>query len=130
MRLKLFLIQEHEYNTDFTDAVFIQHSIHTSMEQYAKLLTDAVQAVHSDGLKRSPHHGILLQDLVKVVHGQRVQDGSMCRPGRWRCVCLVSADKSLNERRQTHQCALLPRTGTEILAEFYEVQIIIHNQLL
>ncbi len=73
MRLKLFLIQEHEYNTDFTDAVFIQHSIHTSMEQYAKLLTDAVQAVHSDGLKRSPHHGILLQDLVEVVHRQRVQ---------------------------------------------------------
>jgi len=36
-------------------------------------LTDTVQSVHGDRLKRPPHHGILLQHLVEVVHGQRVQ---------------------------------------------------------
>lgn len=36
-------------------------------------LTDAVQPVDGDRLEGPSHHGILLQHLVEVVHGQRVQ---------------------------------------------------------
>lgn len=38
-----------------------------------RALTDAVQAVQRHGLEGPPHHGILLQHLVEVVHRQRVQ---------------------------------------------------------
>lgn len=36
-------------------------------------LTQAVQSVNGHGLKGPPHHGILLQNLIKIVHGERIQ---------------------------------------------------------
>lgn len=38
-----------------------------------KGLTDAVQAVESHSLKGPPHHGILLQHLIEIVHRERVE---------------------------------------------------------
>lgn len=43
------------------------------MSSLGEGLTDAVQAVESHSLKGPPHHRILLQHLVEVVHRQRVQ---------------------------------------------------------
>ena len=34
-------------------------------------LTDAVQSVDGHGLEGAAHHGVLLQHLVEVVHGER-----------------------------------------------------------
>lgn len=36
-------------------------------------LTNAVQSVQGHRFKCSTHHGILLQNLVEVVHGQGIQ---------------------------------------------------------
>lgn len=37
------------------------------------LLTDAIQPVDGHGLEGPPHHGILFQNLIEIVHGERVQ---------------------------------------------------------
>lgn len=48
-------------------------SILLFIEQTADRLTYPVQSVNGDCLKSPPHHGILLQNLVEIVHRERVQ---------------------------------------------------------
>lgn len=43
-------------------------------------LTYPVQSVYGNRLKGPPHHGILLQHLVKIVHRERVQATVGVRP--------------------------------------------------
>lgn len=42
-------------------------------KEFLVSLTQAVQSVDGHGLKGPSHHGILLQYLIKIVHGERIQ---------------------------------------------------------
>lgn len=73
--------------------------------------TDAVQPVQSHSLKRPPHHGILLQHLIEVIHRQGVeaavvvgphagrpsasgQQADLCTDGNtWRHVSVTAVNK-------------------------------------
>lgn len=46
----------------------------------SRQLTYSIKAVDGYGLKRSPHHGVLLQYFIKVVYGERVQSAIGVRP--------------------------------------------------
>lgn len=46
----------------------------------SRQLTYSIKAVDGYGLERSPHHGVLLQYFIEVVHGERVQSAVGVRP--------------------------------------------------
>lgn len=72
----LFNLLAFVLNVETFNHIIVKHlpeTTHLYIEQNGSFLTYPVQSVNGNCLKSPPHHGVLLQHLIEIVHRERIQ---------------------------------------------------------